>query len=239
MAVSTSSAQESQSGDPWKFKAALYFWGASINGSTQNGSNIDIPFDELFDNLNFAIMGGFAARKDKWSAALDVIYMDASGDKSGTITPSALPSLSIPVSADVDLTGWVVNLNGARNVYDGERASVDVLVGLRYLDVESKLTVSVASLPPGSVKSTDTSLDGVVGARGQINLSKTWFIPYYVDVGTGQSDFTWQGFGGVGYSFKPVDVVVGYRYLYWNFDSSNDLSDLSFSGPLAGVVFKF
>lgn len=239
-AVSTVSSQESQSDDPWKFKATLYLWGASINGSTQGGSDIDIPLSDLLNNLNFVFMGLFEARKSKWSATADLIYMDASGDGSGTISPfERLPGLTFPVSANVDTTGWVFNLNGARNVYDGDHASLDVLVGVRYLDVDNTLTVSVANLPPAAINASETLLDGVAGVKGEVKLSKSWFLPYYLDVGTGQSDFTWQGFGGVGYAFKPVDIVLGYRYIYWDFDSSSDINDLSFSGPLLGAEFRF
>ena len=234
------SAQESQSDDPWNFKAALYLWGASINGSTRAGSDFDIPLSQLLDNLNFMFMGAFEARKGKWSATADIVYMDVSGDDSGTISPfERLPGITFPASANVDMTGWVFNLNGARNVYDGEHASVDVLVGVRYLDMDNTLTVSVASLPPSSVNASETVLDGVAGVKGDIKLSKSWFLPYYLDVGTGQSDFTWQGFGGVGYAFEPVDIVLGYRYIYWDFDSSSDFDDIDFSGPLLGAVFNF
>jgi len=30
--------------------------------------------------------------------------------------------------------------------------------------------------------------------------SRKWFVPYYLDVGTGESDLTWQAMGGIGYS---------------------------------------
>ena len=239
-AASPISAQESQSDDQWKFKAAVYLWGAAIDGTTQAGSDLDIPFSDLWDNLNFAFMGAFEARKEKWSAAADVIYMDVSADKSGTISPfERLPSITFPASANVEMTGWVVNLNGARNVYDGEHASVDLLIGARYLYLDNKLTANVANLPSSTVDATDSTLDAVAGVKGNIKLSKSWFLPYHLDIGTGQSDFTWQGFGGVGYSFKPVDVVLGYRYIYWDFDSSSDFDNLSFSGPLLGAAFKF
>ena len=32
--------------------------------------------------------------------------------------------------------------------------------------------------------------------------NREWFVPYYADIGTGQSDFTWQAIGGIGYAFS-------------------------------------
>jgi len=227
-------AQEIDTEDRWKFKAALYLWGASIDGTTRLGNKIGVGFDDLVDDLNMGFMGSFEARKAKWSVATDVIYLDVSADKAGTIGPG------IPVNADVDLTGWVFNLQGARTVYDGERASVDVLAGARYLNLDSKLTLRVGSVGPTRTATQSGNVwDGVIGVKGRVNISGNWYLPYYVDVGTGQSDFTWQGLGGVGYGFNWGSVVLAYRYLAWEFKSDKNLKDISFSGPTLGVVFKF
>ena len=229
------SAQESGSADPWKFKAALYLWGAAIDGTTRGGNEFDASFSDIWDNLDFAFMGAFEARKGKWSVAADVIYMDVSADRAGTIGPR-----NAPVSADLDLTGWVFNFQGARNVYEHENASVDVLLGARYLDLESKLTVTTSGFFGSRTSEASGDVwDGIVGVKGQINVSKSWFLPYHLDIGTGQSDATWQVLGGVGYAFKHVDLILAYRYLAWNFDSDSQLEDMNLSGPLFGAVFKF
>ena len=229
------SAQESSSPDPWKFKAAIYLWGASIDGTTQTGNEFDAEFSDIWDNLDFAFMGAFEARKGKWSAAADVIYMDVSAGNAGTVQ---LTGASL--NADLDVTGWVLNFQGARNVYEDENASVDVLLGARYLDLESKLTVTTSGFFGSRTSEASGDVwDGIVGVKGQINVSKSWFLPYHLDIGTGQSDATWQVLGGVGYAFKHVDLILAYRYLAWNFDSDSQLEDMNLSGPLFGAVFKF
>ena len=229
------SAQESDSADPWKFKAAIYLWGAAIDGTTRSGDQFDVSFSDIWDNLNFAFMGAFEARKGKWSAAADVIYMDLSDDGTGTIGPR-----SAPVSANLGLTSWVLNFQGARNVYEDDNASVDVLLGARYLDVETKLTAAFSGpLGTRTAEASGDVWDGIVGVQGQINVTKSWFLPYHLDIGTGQSDATWQVLGGVGYAFKHVDLILAYRYLAWNFDSDSQLEDMNLSGPLFGAVFKF
>ena len=94
-----------------------------------------------------------------------------------------------------------------------------------------------------SFSDSGSVLDGVIGLRGVTPLSEQWFLTYYADVGTGDTDSTWQALGGLGYRFQSVDAVAGYRYLKWNFDSNNAggklFDDLDFSGPYAGVRFRF
>ena len=81
--------------------------------------------------------------------------------------------------------------------------------------------------------------DGVIGVKGGVNITPKWYLPYYLDVGTGQSDLTWQALGGIGYRFKWVDLVLAYRHIQWDFNSDSAFKDMSFSGPALGGVFKF
>ena len=60
-------------------------------------------------------------------------------------------------------------------------------------------------------------------------------MPFYLDVGTGQTELTWQGVAGIGYSFRWGDVVGVYRYLAWNGKSGKPLQDLNLGGPMVGV----
>ena len=228
-------AQETDTDDRWKFNAAIYLWGAGIDSTTRRGNEIDVGFSDIISNLDMAFMGAFEARKSKWSLGADVVYLDVSADKAGTIGAT-----SIPANADVDVTGWVVNFQGARNVLEADRATVRILAGARYLDVDSKLTLRLgASGPTPTAKQSASVWDGVIGVRGNVNVTRKWYLPYYLDVGTGQSDLTWQGLGGVGYRFNWGNVVLVYRHIYWDFKSDSLLKDMSFSGPALGTVFKF
>ena len=86
---------------------------------------------------------------------------------------------------------------------------------------------------------SESLLDGIVGVRGAIKLSEHWYLPYYADIGTGQSDLTWQLLGGVGYRFGWGDIKLVYRHLAYEMDGDKHLEDLTVSGPLLGVGFRF
>jgi hypothetical protein len=226
---------ERDSNNLWRFKAALYLWGAGVDGTTQLGNEIDISFDDLLDNLDMAFMGTFEARTPKWSTVLDVIYLNEDFKGGGTIG-----STPIPAEANVDLESWVVSVQGARTVLDVKRATLGVLIGARYLDMESKLTLQLGtSGPTPAASASGNVLDGVVGIRGTVNIAEKWYLPYHVDAGAGESDLTWHGLGGIGYRFKWVNILLAYRHMRWEFGSDKRFKDISLSGPTLGVVGKF
>ena len=69
--------------------------------------------------------------------------------------------------------------------------------------------------------------------------NREWFVPYYLDVGTGQSELTWQAIGGIGYAFKWGQVIAAWRYLDYKFKSDSAIQSLNFSGPAVGVAFNW
>jgi opacity protein-like surface antigen len=71
-------------------------------------------------------------------------------------------------------------------------------------------------------------------------LADRWTLPYYLDVGTGDSDLTYQTSAGISYAAgESFNVVLLYRYLKWEFDSSSNFDNLSFEGPMLGGVYRF
>ena len=144
------------------------------------------------------------------------------------------------------MEAWVTTLGGAYNVFDNGKATVDLVGGARYLSIDVDLKFDFSAVPLGhkinrQKKETlsGDGWDGIVGAKGRININDKWYLPYYADIGTGNSDLTWQVLAGVGYKFKHADVLLSYRYMDYEFKSNSDLDDLSFGGPLLGAKFYF
>lgn len=215
-------AQESDK--DWKFGIGLYFWGASFGGESATGSDIDVKLDDILDNLDFAFMGMAEARKNKWLFAADAIYLDL--ENSATIAPGT--------EASVELSGWVVTPFVGYNLVNSKILDLNILGGARYLYLKTGLKVG-----PDSVEDSGDNWDGIIGIRGAVNLSKKWYIPYHLDIGTGDSDVTYQASAGLGYHFKHIDLVATYRYLRWDFDNNKALDNLYFQGPLLGIRFRF
>lgn len=220
------SAEESALDDGWKFGAELYFWGASIGGKSASGSDVDIDLDDILDSLELAFMGAVWAHKGKWSLVADVIYLDA--EDSDPIAPG--------LNADVELTNWVITPLVGYNLVDTGKSRLDIVGGARYLYIKAALRVDALG---ARAEDSGSNWDAIIGTRGALDLAEKWYLFGYLDIGTGESDLTWQAFGGVGYRFKWFDLVAAYRYLRWDFDDNQALDDLYLHGPGVGIRFAF
>jgi hypothetical protein len=66
-----------------------------------------------------------------------------------------------------------------------------------------------------------------------------WFVPYYLDVGTGQSSLTWQAMVGVGYAFGWGSVMGAWRHIDYDMKSGKSIESVSFDGPGVAVAFRW
>ena len=171
----------------WQFMARLYGWFPSVSGDLNHAlpggqDSATVDAGDILDALQGVFMGSFLARKGKWSLLTDLIYLDLSNGKNSTISILGDSGLGVDVDADLKLTGWVWNLAGGYTLYSANRANVDVLLGVRMLsiDTETKLTVDgplPPILPSAKLSKSETLLDGIVGVKGRIALTDTWYSP--------------------------------------------------------------
>jgi hypothetical protein len=181
-------AEESAQSDDWQYAATLYLWGAGINGQTARGSDVNVNFKTLIDNLNMAFMGAFEARKDKWSMLADVIYLNVEANNSGKVALPVAPDVDVDMNASVETTGWVLDFIGGYHLWQTPEASLDLLAGARYLDLKLDFSLGLAAGPYTRQRdrsASDSVWDGVIGVKGHFHLNPDVFVPYYVDVGAG------------------------------------------------------
>ena len=103
--------------------------------------------------------------------------------------------------------------------------------------MKTDIGLSVGPLT-GPVSEKETYLDGIFGIEGRVDLNDRWYLAYYADIGTGDSDLTWQALAAVGSRFERFDLGIGYRYLDWQFDDG-PLDELTVDGPYIGARFYF
>ncbi len=217
--------------DRWKHSASVYLWGAGISGKQQNETDIDINFGDIIRELDFALMGTYEVRNNKWSFVNDLIYMDIGADDGAT-----LPSGTVNV--DLQLKGLVISILAGYNISHSNQNTTDFIFGARYFDIDVDLDLTGNNNTVGA-SGSETVFDAVIGVRGQLALNENWFMPYHFDVGTGQSDSTYQIIGGIGYKYNWGDLKFVYRHMEWNMDSDSSIADINFSGPVLGAAFHF
>jgi hypothetical protein len=244
-----------QLSDQWQFGATIYGWFPEIGGKSTfpagTGSSINVDADKIIDSLKFTFMGTLEVRKGRWGAFTDIVYLDLGGSKSRTRDLSAggqpLPA-DVTANANLDLKGLAWTTAGTYRIVAEPGATFDVLAGARLFDVKEKFgwefsaDIGGVSPPPrtGNSEAKLDNWDAIVGVKGRISFGdrNQWFVPYYADVGTGDSDLTWQGLAGIGYKFGWGEVFGVYRYLDYSLKDSK-VEDVHFGGPAIGVSFRW
>lgn len=223
--------------DKWQFQFSPYFWLASLHGTTGTANfttQVDESFSDIFHSLDFVFMGLFEARKGKLVVLTDVEYIAISDDKA---TPGPLFS-----SAEAKIKEFIFDPEVGYRIFDDpdKGAFVDVLGGIRVWHISTDLIFSPGFLPGTEVEASRNWVDAVGGLRGKAALSEKVFVTGKFDLGGGGSKFTYQVFGGVGYSITPkIALIGGYRVLDVNYNRNNFVYDMSERGPIFGLGFKF
>jgi hypothetical protein len=253
--LATAQAQTKDSSD-WLFAATIYGWFPDIGGHTElplgAGGDIDVDISTILDHLKLTAQGSFEFRKGRWGGFTDVVYLDVGESKSNTrdlaINGVPLPA-TVLATVDFDLKSTFWTLAASYGVVTSDASSFDVLFGARLAHMKQGLNWTFSgnfgtATPPPTTGTRGTSIDqwdAIVGGKGRIAFgsSQKWALPYYFDIGTGDSDFTWQAELGVAYSFGWGDLGVVWRHLDYDLDSNGPVVDMNFSGPAAGVAFRW
>ena len=257
LAAAPLAAHAQAAADRWQWQAAMYGYFPALGGTTQfpsgaTGPVIDVSSDKLIDSLKFAFMGTLSAKKGQWGFWTDVFYTDVGGSKHGT-RDFSIPGYDLPAdvngnfSLDVKSTFWT--LVGTYELSKSPTYTLDLIAGTRLADMDHTLdwTINgdISGIPlPGRSGSKTLSIsnwDAIVGVKGlaYIGGGQKWFLPYYVDVGAGQSKLTWQFNAGIGYQFDWGAIVASWRYLDYEMKSDVPIQTVNFNGPLIGVAFRF
>lgn len=214
-------------------KLTVYGWLPTLDGSLTfhvPGEPDEETNANAIDSLDAVFMGSYEFRNEEWSFLADMIYLKISGDTVG---------LNPNVNYKLELTTKLFGFYGGYNLLDENNMDVNFVVGLRYFGLGLDAIRSGGRIFNGTVSSSVDNYDGVIGVRGEYTLDKNWYIPYHFDIGTGDSDLTWQASASVGYKFGWGDVIATYRYMHYDRGDSLLIEDFSLYGPKLGVVFHF
>jgi hypothetical protein len=248
-------AQAQSMGDGLKWEAALYGWFPAISGSTSfppdgGGPSIDVSSGDVIDALKFAFMGNVGVKMGQWGLWTDLVYADFGASKQGSrdIHIGGLPlPVEVQAALQLDIKSWIWTLAGTYQLTATPEHTADLLFGTRLLDMDQTLGYTLTGggkLPidrSGSARASISNWDAIIGVRGRAYLGdeRRWFVPYYADIGTGNSKLTWQLNAGIGYKFDWGSVGATWRYLDYEFDSDKAVQSMSFSGPVVGVAFQW
>jgi hypothetical protein len=242
--------------DDWTFSATLYGWLPDIGGNAQlplgDGRPIAVDIGTILDHLKMTAQGSFEVQKGHWGGFTDVVYLDVGDSKTQSrgisIGDLPLPG-SVSAALDFDLKSLIWTAGASYRSVATSGATVDWLAGVRLasfkqaLDWEFSGTFGPITPPPltGASRAKVDQWDGIVGVKGRLTFGAehNWVMPFYFDVGAGDSDLTWQAKLGFGYSFGWGDLGVAWRYLDYEVKSDGPITDLNMNGPAIGASWRW
>jgi hypothetical protein len=236
--------------DPsWDHEFTLYLWLPSIDGTLRYqtpGGGVGVDASDILNALDMAFMGALESRRGEWSVIADLIYLDLSDSSNGTVVVNPGPGPGLGVAANVDqrLKGWTASVLLGHALVDEGPMQVDLAGGLRYFTLDADATLALngplpPTPPPRTLSGSADLWDAIVAVRGRYALSDSWSVRYHFDVGTGDSDLTWQAAGGLVRDWDWGNVKLLYRHLAYDQEAGKLLQDFAFTGPLIGVGFRF
>ncbi len=192
---------------------------------------------EVLSKIDFAVMLRAEVARGRWGAMLDYIYVSLVDQT----TYSPLPAINVDIDGDLDLE--VVELGGFYRL-SGEFRGLDLLLGLRRIEVDLGIVLNRQDQPPLPLQVAAEIDDAFVGARYRLPFGKRWNATLRADYGFGDSDGTLNVIAGVGVRFnQTLGMHAGYRYANIEFEEdlqgAREDTDISLSGPFVGLTFRF
>lgn len=229
---------QSAADEGWTFSVTPYVWLFGMDGDVRvhdTTVELDVGFDDILENLDFALMG----RVEAWKGAFG-FYVDPLYGELGTETEVG------PNDVDLDTEMFLVDFGVLYRVLDkrnaqGRSRTADLSLGGRYYDMKNEIDFAVIADREQSSDWVDLTL----GARYEMDLTDRFGFLVAGDVGGfelgSSSDFAWnaQGLGScrVGRSGR---VWAGYAILAVDTDTGGSSgADVQFSGPIVGYEFRF
>ena len=246
-AVAAEEKPAEQSG--WEFKVAPYMWAISMNGNaTVKGqeADVDVSFSDIWDELNFAFMMEYEARKGHWGLWGNTIYANlgnSNGNVNGIEIEPTVNSLWQGAGGFYRLGTWDLTDASGKNA---PSVTVDTYFGVRYTYLDLRLDIKGFD----NIDGDKQWVEPLVGVRTRWDLSKRWTINLTGDIGgvAFGSDFAWDALGLIGYRFSlfgedNAGAFAGYRALSQDYSDGNGDDkfewDVTLYGPVLGLVIAF
>lgn len=245
----------------WRFTLAPYVWGVGLSGEVglfdKRQVDVDIPFSDILENLDFAIMGVAEAHNGNWGVFVDLNYTNLSVDKSRSRTLEKdlvilNPSVTGEVSAEADIKEFIATFMGQWRAVDSDQMTLDVMAGARYWnidnEVEARASVTIGEPVNATLSKAVSGSDGaswvdpMIGVKSRIDTNTALFLTGWGMVGGFGigSNVNWDVMGGVGYEWTDhFSTVLGYRALGVDYENDGFVYDVVQQGVALGAMFNF
>lgn len=233
----------------WAVIVSPYAWAASLKGDASLAgfnTDVDVPFSDVFDHLDFVLMGNIEVTNGQWGFYVDAQHVRTSQDEELLSNEIGLKIRTTSLAAGAFFKAYEVELGGETVFARPRTLSIEPTAGIRWTKLEADVSV------PGfnASKSADWT-DPFIGLRMNADLTERWNLFAEADVG---------GFGVgsrlsvnaqayLGYRAmmlgRPTILRAGYRALYQDYENDDFTGankfrwDVTQHGPVVGLSMRF
>lgn len=223
-----------QPGDPtpagWQVEIIPYFWLPGITGDIQAGeasASIGVSFSDILNSLDFGLMGMVQVRKGRVGFIFDGMYARLTKDGEST----GIAGRTVHSEIVTQIYSFAVSYRAFKFLY--------VVGGARVMPVSAALEMTSGALEGQQASGSNTALDGFVGARLEVPLTRRWMIECYGDIGAGDSKLSWQTLAGLKFGLsKSVALELGFRTLAIHNEAPDLQTKFVEGGFFFGAGFK-
>ncbi|MDM9618849.1 hypothetical protein [Rhizobium sp. S96] len=233
----------------WAVIVSPYVWAASLKGKASLAgfdTNVDVPFSEIFDHLDFVAMGNVEITNGQWGVYFDGQYVQTSQDEQVLAHEIGLDITTTTLSAGAFYKAYEWQLGGNTVFGKPQTVSIEPTIGLRW----TELKADVEAFGLKTTKSADWT-DPFVGLRVNADLTERWNVVAEADVGGFDvgSKISVNAQAYLGYRTMlmghPTILRAGYRLLYQDYENDDFTGankfrwDVSQHGPVLGLSMRF
>jgi hypothetical protein len=228
MVMASSISAQAQDGS-WQYKLTPYLWAMGMDGDIAIGNvtaPVDVKFTDAIKDLDVGGMLAMEAHNGTWGVLADGSYLNLSGDADTQVG-----------TFRTELEQVILQGAAIYRVEQESKITMDVGAGGRYLNMDVDINVPSDR---ADLNASEGWVDPILVARLKIQFAENCFGVLVGDIGGFgvESDLTWQLTAAAGYSFtETVSMLLGYRYLDYDYDKDGFVYDVATSGLALGVSF--
>lgn len=238
---------EIQDQQRWRVIFSPYVWGASLNGNAGllgRSTTVDVPFKDIFNNLDMSFMGNVEISNGTFGAYFDGQYTKTSQDEDVLGRQLGLDIVSTTLTGGVFYRIYQHALDGL--TYFGKQRvfAIEPTAGVRWTQLKATLSVG----PYTESRKKDWT-DPFIGTRVLYDINDRWNIAAEADIGGFGAGTKLSANGQIylGYRTKLFDLPtiwrVGYRALHQNYRDNDTREkfkyDVTQHGPVVGFSVVF
>ena len=219
----------------WRWSITPYAWGSDIDTDVRFPGGQEIggtaQFNDILDKLDIGGMVHVEGRRGAWGMFVDATYLSLSDD-----------TTQGPFSVDSELDTGLYEL-AATYTFGGKTGAFTAYAGARIVDMSLDVTFTGPG-PLGPIRrSSDKSFtDFMVGGRYVHPFNDRWLMDLQGDIGGGDTESSWNALALLGWKFGGdlnKAVLFGWRHMDFEVEEDGRETDVTFDGPIAGVLFSF